>query len=151
MIMPKVSLVLRIGNKTIALTPVGIKALPYLTTKEMLVAIAYFTAMRYSYLWWVGDLFAKSKQYYRLPISLIELLYNKLNISKFAFGNSIEACKRIPNDKRRPELGPIKQGIIYSLADKEMAKALTEEAITNRYSKDQLNERISILQPKADV
>ena len=133
MIEPRsIELQLKINNKTIALTPIGIKAMPILTTKELLVALAYLTSMRFSYIWWIGDLFNKSKQYQRVPYSLIKTMFASNNIET-PLRNAVSVSKEIPDNERRIEISPLKQNLIRRLFPFTY-KHVIQEAIENKWS-----------------
>ncbi len=140
MIMPKnIGLYLKVNRKVIALTPTGIKAMPLLTVKEILIVLAYLTAMRFSYIWWVGDLFIKSKQYRRIPYTLIRSMFASNNVDT-PLKIAIKASETIEDKERRVELSPNKQ-LFIKMNYPNQYKYISQQAIDNKWSYEDIQER----------
>ena len=144
--LPNISIQIKIGVKTIYFTPLGISKFPetMLNLKEMLALVMVISAMRYSHIWWLADLFKYNKTYKKLPHSFIIAIYSKF----FKYGNSGLATalkvQDMPMDRRKPDLYPTKQWIINHIPDKNKAEELYQIALEERLTNAELNERCSV-------
>lgn len=138
--LPDVELSIRVGKKRIRLSPKGIEQVPYLSIRELMAVLYYLSAMRNSFYWWIGDLFAASNQYHNVPFAFAKALLRNIPSSAMNIVVAIKAAKIVPLQHRRTDLSLWKHWAIWLVGNSQAAILLTKKAAEERMTLPQIVE-----------